>query len=150
MSGPEAKHSLKAIYSELETHESHGTYSYLPKPSGVRSLPVKWVLKCKYNLDGTVNRYKARLVALGFLQMIEIDCGDTYAHFPKYPTLRFLIAHCLAIKVTITHLDVTTTSLNADLEEEVWVSEPQGTVATPGKEFKLQKALYGLKEAPRA
>jgi hypothetical protein len=89
-------------------------------------------------------------VALGFMQRIGIDYGDTYAPVSKYPTLRFLIAHCLAIKVTITHLDVTTAFLNADLEEEVWVSEPQGMVATPGKAFKLHKVLYGLKQAPRA
>jgi hypothetical protein len=116
----------------------------------VRYLPVKWVLKCKYNPDGTVNRYKARLVALGFMEIIGLDCGDTYAPVSKYPTLRFLIAHCLAIKVTITHLDVTTAFLNADLDEEVWVSEPQGMVATPGNAFKLHKELYGLKQAPRA
>jgi hypothetical protein len=85
---------------------------------------MKWVLKCKYNPNGAVARYKARLVALGFMQRIGIDCGDTYAPVSKYPTLRFLIAQCLAIKVTITHLDVTTAFLNADLEEEVWVSEP--------------------------
>jgi hypothetical protein len=111
---------------------------------------VKWVLKCKYNPDGTVNRYKARLVALGFMPRIGIDCGDTYAPVSEYPTLRFFIAHCLAIKVIITHLDVTTAFLNADLEEDVWVSDPQGMVATPGKAFKLHKALYGLKQAPRA
>ena len=84
------------------------------------------------------------------MQRIGIDCGDTYAPVSKYSTLRFLIAHCLAIKVSITHLDVTTAFLNADLEEEVWVSEPQGMVATPGFAFKLHKALYGLKQATRA
>jgi hypothetical protein len=150
MNGPEAKLWQKAIESELESLKSQGTYSYLPKPSGVRSLPVKWVLKCKYNPDGTVNRYKARLVALGFMQRIGIDCGDTYAPMFKYSTPRFLIAHCLAIKVTITHLDVTTAFLNADIEEEVWVLEPQGMVGTPGFAFKLHKELYGLKQAPRA
>ena len=72
MNGPGAKHWQKAIDSELDSLESHGTYSYLPKPSGVRALPVKWVLKCKYNSDGTVARYKARLVALGFMQRIGI------------------------------------------------------------------------------
>jgi hypothetical protein len=100
--------------------------------------------------DGTVNRYKARLVALGFMQRIGIDCEDTYAPVSKYSTLRFLIAHCTAMNVSITHLDVTTAFLNADLEEEVWVSEPPCMVATPGFAFKLHKALYGLKEAPRA
>jgi hypothetical protein len=111
---------------------------------------VKWVLKCKFNPDETVNRYKTRLVALGSMQRIGIDCGDTYAPVSKYSTLRFLIAHCTAMKVSITHLDVTTAFLNADLEEEVWVSEPPGMVATPGFAFKLHKALYGLKQAPRA
>jgi hypothetical protein len=71
-------------------------------------------------------------------------------HLCQSTNMRFLTAHCLAIKVSITHLDVTTAFLNADLEEEVWVSEPQGMVTTTGFAFKLHKALNGLKQAPRA
>jgi hypothetical protein len=84
------------------------------------------------------------------MQRVGIDCGDTYKPVSRYSTLRFLIAHCTAMKVAITHLDVKTAFLNADLEEEVWLSEPPGVVGIPGYAYKLHKALYGLKQAPRA
>jgi hypothetical protein len=111
---------------------------------------VKFVLKLKLHPDGSVARYKARLVALGFMHRVGIDCGDTYAPVSRYSTLRFLIAHCTAMKFAITHLDVKTAFLNVDLVEEVWISEPPGVVGIPGHASKLHKALYGLKQAPRA
>jgi hypothetical protein len=111
---------------------------------------VNFVLKRKLNPDGSVDRYKARVVALGFMQRVGIDCGDTYAPVSKYSTLRFLIAHCTPMKVDVTHPDVTTAYLNADLEEELWISEPPGVVGIPGHTYKLHKELYGHKQAPRA
>jgi hypothetical protein len=92
--------------------------------------------------------YKARLVALGFMQQVGRDCGETYAAVSRYATLRFLIAHCSAINIDITHLDVKTAFLNADLEEEVWIDDPPGVVVTPGHAYKLHKAQYGLKHVP--
>jgi hypothetical protein len=84
------------------------------------------------------------------MKRVEIDCGDTYSTVSRYLTPRFLIAHCTAMKVAITHLDVKTAFLNADLEEAVWISEPPGVVGIPGHAYKLHKAQYGLKQAPRA
>jgi hypothetical protein len=68
----------------------------------------------------------------------------------RYSTLRFLIAYFTAMKVAIIHLDVKTAFLDADLEEEVWISEPLGVVGIPGHAYTLHKALYGFTQAPRA
>jgi hypothetical protein len=111
---------------------------------------VKFVLKLKLHPDGSVDRYKARVVALGFIQRVRIDSGNTYAPVSRYSALRFLIAHCTVMKVAITHLDVKRAFLNADLEEEVWIPEPPGVVGIPGYAYRLHKAQYGLKQAPRA
>jgi hypothetical protein len=150
MRGAEAKEWLVAIDSELASLKSHCTYSYLPKPPGVKVLPVKFVLKLKLHHDGTVDRYKARLVALGFMQQVGRDCGETYTPVSRYSTMRFLIAHCNAMHIEITHRDVKTAFLNADLEEEVWISDPPGVEVIPCHAYKMHKALYGLKQAPRA
>jgi hypothetical protein len=72
MRGPDAQHWQEAIDSELDSLKSNGTYSYLPKPPGVKVLPVKFFLKLKLNPYGSVDRYKARVVALGFMQRVGI------------------------------------------------------------------------------
>jgi hypothetical protein len=64
------------------------------------------VLKLKVHPDGTIERYKARLVALDLMQQVGRYCGETYAPVSRYSTLKFLIAHCNAIHIDITHLDV--------------------------------------------
>jgi hypothetical protein len=140
----------EAVHNELTSLQDHNTFSYLPLPPGAKVLPVKFVLKLKLYPNGTIDMYKARLVALGFMQVVGRYCGETYAAVSRYATLRFLIAHCNAMKIDITHLDVKTAFLNADLEEEVWIADPPGVVGILGHAYKLHKALYGLKQAPRA
>jgi hypothetical protein len=148
--GPEAKQWQEAVHNELTSLQDHNTYSYLPLLPGAKVLPVKFVLKLKLHPDGTIDRYKARLVALGFMQQVGRDCGEIYAAVSRYATLSFLIAHCNAMDIDITHLDVKTAFLNADLEEEVWIADPPGVVGIPGYAYKVHKALYGIKQAPRA
>jgi hypothetical protein len=150
MRGSEAKEWQEAVHNELTSLQDHNTYSYLPLPPGAKVLPVKFVLKLKLHPDGSIDWYKARLVALGFMQQGGRDCGETYAAVSRYANLRFLISHCNAMNIDITHLDVKTAFLNADLEEEVCIADPLGVVSTPGYEYKLHKALYGLKQALRA
>jgi hypothetical protein len=129
MRGPEAKQWQDAVNAELTSLQEHHTYSYLPLPPRAKVRPVKFVLKLKLHPDGTIDRYKAMLVALGFMQQVGRDCGETYAPVSRYSTLRFLIAHCNAMHIEITHLDVKTAFLNADLEEEVWIADPPGVEA---------------------
>jgi hypothetical protein len=148
MRGPEAGQWREAVCNELTSLQDHNTFSYLPP--GVKVLPVKFVLKLKLNPDGTIDRYKARLFALGFMQVVGRDCGKIYAAVSRYATLRFLIAHCNAMRIDITHLDVNTAFLYTDLEEEVWIADPSGVVSIPGHAYKLHKALYSLKQSPRA
>jgi hypothetical protein len=100
--------------------------------------------------DGKVLRLKARLVVCGFMQKNGVDVDEKYVPVSKYASLRFMVAHCCAENIDITHLDIKTAFLNASLEEIVWCDPPPRVSVPPGHKFRLNKALYGLKQAPRA
>jgi hypothetical protein len=89
------------------------------------SNPVKWVYKQKTGETGQIIRYKTRLVVIGFMQGNGIDVDETFAPVSKYTSLRFLIAHCCAENIDITHLDIKTAFLNVPLEEMCGVTPPR-------------------------
>ena len=102
-------------------------------------------------VDGTVDKYKARLVIQGFRQKEGIDFFDTYAHVARISTIRLLLALAAIHNLVIHQMDVKTAFLNGDLDEEIYMKQPEGFVM-PGHEnkvCKLKKSLYGLKQAPK-
>ncbi|GJW09641.1 zinc finger, CCHC-type containing protein [Tanacetum coccineum] len=103
------------------------------------------------DVDGTIEKFKARLVIQGFKQKSRIDYFDTYAPVACISTIRLLIAMALIHNMIIHQMDVKTAFLNDDLDEEVYMNQPQGFIM-PGNEnkvCKLIKSLYGLKQAPK-
>ncbi|GKD26216.1 zinc finger, CCHC-type containing protein [Tanacetum coccineum] len=111
----------------------------------------KWIFKRKMKVDGTIDKFKARLVIQGFRQKEGIDYFDTYALVARITTNRLLLALVVIHNLVIHQMDVKTTFLNGDLDEEVYVKQPEGFVM-PGNErkvCKLVKSLYGLKQAPK-
>uniref|UniRef100_A0A2N9EEB8 CCHC-type domain-containing protein n=1 Tax=Fagus sylvatica TaxID=28930 RepID=A0A2N9EEB8_FAGSY len=101
--------------------------------------------------DGTIQTFKARLVAKGFRQREGIDYFDTYAPVARITSIRVLIALASIYKLVVHQMDVKTAFLNGDLDEEVYMDQPEGFVL-PGNEkkvYKLVKSLYGLKQAPK-
>jgi hypothetical protein len=119
-------------------------------PKGKRALPLGWVRKVKMNLDGSINRYKSRLVAKGFRQRHGIDYHETYSATLKYKSLRTLLALAVQHDLSLRHLDVVTAFLQADLEDEVYVRQPPGyTTTNANLVHRLQRPLYGIKQAPR-
>ncbi|GKA90016.1 zinc finger, CCHC-type containing protein [Tanacetum coccineum] len=108
-------------------------------------------LQKKLKVDGTVEKFKARLVIQGFKQKSGIDYFDTYAPVARISTIRLLIAMASIHNLIIHQMDVKTTFLNGQLEEEVYMNQPLGFIL-PGNEnkvCKLVKSLYGLKHAPK-
>ncbi|GAA0168207.1 transmembrane signal receptor [Lithospermum erythrorhizon] len=101
--------------------------------------------------DGTIKRFKARLVIKGFTQKKDIDYFDTYSLVTRIATIRALIALAAIHNLVVHQMDVKTTFLNGDLEEEIYMSQPEGFViqGQENKVCKLKKSLYGLKEAPK-
>ncbi|WVZ10601.1 hypothetical protein V8G54_015131 [Vigna mungo] len=106
----------------------------------------------KFNPDGSVNKYKARLVVKGYAHMFGVDFSETFALVARLDTIRLLLALATQKGWLIHQLDVKSTFLNGYLEEEIFVEQAEG-FALQGQEDKvylLKKALYGLKQAPRS
>nr|GEX89082.1 zinc finger, CCHC-type [Tanacetum cinerariifolium] len=102
-------------------------------------------------VDGSIDKYKARLVIQCFRQKERIDLFDTYALVAWISTIRLLLSLAAIHDLVIHQIDVITAFLNGDLDEEIYMKQPEGFVM-PGRESKLcklKKSLYGLKQAPK-
>ena len=146
------EHWRNAMLDELQSIEKNETWSLVKLPTSKKCIDVKWVYKTKLKPDGQVAKYKARLVARGFLQRQGLDYNEVFAPVARMETIRLIIAIASWKSWKMFQLDVKSAFLNGELEEEVYVSQPPG-FEIKGKEdyvYRLRKALYGLKQAPRA
>jgi hypothetical protein len=141
-----------AMQEEIASIDRNHTWDLVDLPANKRPIAVKWIYKLKHLPDGTIAKYKARLVAKGFLQKPGIDFTEVFAPVARLETVRLVVAIANHFQWDFVQLDVKSAFLNGKLEEEVYVEQPQGFI-TRGKEdqvLKLNKALYGLRQAPRA
>ena len=119
-------------------------------PKGARKVKTKWIYKRKRDAKGNVVRYRARLVVRGFSQVFGIDYFDVYAPVARLTTLRLVYALSALMSLKIVGMDVDAAFMNAPLEEAVYIDAPEGQPSLPdGYVYKLNKALCGLKQAPR-
>jgi hypothetical protein len=139
-----------AMAEELAALERAGTWDLVPLPSHVRPITYKWVYKVKTRSDGSLERYKARLVARGFQQEHGRDYDETFAPVAHMPTVRTLLAVASVRGWSISQLDVKNAFLNGELHEEVYMKPPPGYYVPEGMVCRLRRSLYGLKQAPRA
>ena len=136
----------EAINDEIDSLLSNGTWVLVDPPPNSKPIGCKWIFRIK---DG--NLFKARLVVKGFWQKEGVDYFDTYAPVARITSIRLLFALASIYNLCIHQMDVKTAFLNGDLNEEVYMEQPEGFVL-PGNEHKvckLTKSLYGLKQAPK-
>jgi hypothetical protein len=136
----------------MKSLEKHKTWDLVDLPVNRKAIGCRWVFKRKIKPDGSIERYKARLVAKGYSQVKGIDFEETYAPVAQMKSIRTIIAIATELDLELQQMDVKTAFLNGDLEEEIYMLQPEG-FAVPGMEnkvCKLKKSLYGLKQAPRA
>jgi hypothetical protein len=141
-----------ATQLEMDAVEKNHTWELADLPRGHRAITLKLVFKLKRDEAGAIVKHKARLVARGFVQREGIDFDDAFAPMAQMESVRLLLALAAQEGWRVHHMDVKSAFLNGDLKEEVYVHQPPG-FAIPGKEGKvlrLRKALYGLRQAPRA
>lgn len=146
---PNAKEWKNAVEEEKLSLMENKTWESIAKPKGVKMIDSKWVFTLKTDEHGQPLKYKARLVARGFMQKPGIDYEETYSPVAKLATIRIFLAICLQKSFFIEQLDVKTAFLNGNLKEDVYLKIPEGFQAPEGHIFKLNKSLYGLKQSPR-
>ena len=120
-------------------------------PPDRKPIGCSWVFRVKYKADGSLEWYRARLVAKGYSQKPHLDYTETFAPVVKFAALRTIIVIAATEDLELDSLDISSAFLNGDLEEEIYMSQPEG-FAVLGKEHlvcRLKKSLYGLKQSPR-
>jgi Reverse transcriptase (RNA-dependent DNA polymerase)/Integrase core domain len=140
--------AIKEEYENLNRHQTWDVLNESELPAGAKPIGCKWVFKVKLNPDGSVERYKARLVAQGFSQRWGIDYDETYAPVLQISTLRWLIALGVFESLMIDMMDITGAYLNGKLKEVIYMRTPPGFEYS-GKVLRLNMSLYGLKQAGR-
>ncbi|RVW92427.1 Retrovirus-related Pol polyprotein from transposon TNT 1-94 [Vitis vinifera] len=141
----------EAINDEMDSIMSNQTWELVDLPPGSKPIGCKWVFRRKYHTDGMMQTFKARLVAKGFKQREGIDYFDTYASVARTTSIRILFALASIHNLFVHQMDAKTAFLNGDLNEEVYMEQPEGFVllGNENKVCKLVKSLYGLKQAPK-
>ena len=150
-SSPDSDMWKEAVQSEMDSIMSNGTWEVVDRPFGCKPVGCKWVFKKKLRPDGTIEKYKARLVAKGYTQKEGEDYFDTYSPVARLTTIRVLLSLAASHDLFIHQMDVKTAFLNGELEEEIYMDQPDGFIVNgqEGKVCKLLKSLYGLKQAPK-
>jgi hypothetical protein len=145
-----ARHA--AMKAEMDAVEKNRTWELADLPRGHRAITLKWVFKLKRDEVGAIIKHKARLVARGFLQRKGIDFDDAFAPVAWMESVRLLLALAAQAGWCVHHMDVKSAFLNRDLKEEVYEHQLPGFTIPDkeGKVLRLRKALYGLRQAPRA
>jgi len=110
-----------AMEEELNMINKNNTWVLVPRPPNKQDLGTKWVFKIKLNSDGTLNKYKARLVVKGYAQQHGIDFHETFAPVARFDTIRLLLAVAAHQGWQVFQLDVKSSFLNGYLEEKIYV-----------------------------
>jgi hypothetical protein len=135
-----------ATQEEYDCLVANNTWSLVPLPKGRKPISCKWVFKIKHEVDGEVERYKARLVARGFIQTFGVYYNKFFSPIAKFVSIRYILALVAIDDMEIHQMDLKTAFINGDLEEEIYMEQHE-RFTHEGKHFvcELHKSLYGLK-----
>ena len=141
-----------AMKEELFMIEKNKTWELVDRPQERKVIGVKWVFRTKLNADGSVNKYKARLVVKGYAQIFGVDYSETFAPVARLDTIILLLAISAQLGWKVHQMDVKLAFLNGILQEKIMLSNLKVLLwkTKEDKVYRLHKALYGLKQAPRA
>ena len=135
---------------ELDVLTKSHTWDLVTRPPRQFVIGCKWIYKIKTHSDGSIEHYKARLVATGFTQEYEIDYEETFTPVARISSVRALLAVAAASKWNLFQMDVKNAFLNGDFSEEVYMQPLPGLSVNSNKVCHLRRAFYGLKQTPRA
>ena len=118
----------KAMDEEMDSLDKNEAWNLVQLPVGRKVVGSKWLFKKKLNAKGKVNKYKSRLVAKGYSQVEGIDFGEIFSPVEKLTSIRFLLSIATAFDLEVEQMDVKTTFLHGDLEEEIYMKQPEGFI----------------------
>ncbi|GMF20131.1 unnamed protein product [Phytophthora fragariaefolia] len=139
-----------AMDDEIKSLLENGTFEVVPLPPGRSAVKSKWVFKKKTLADGSLDKYKARIVAKGYSQKYGEDYTETFSPVVRHSTLRLVLVIVVARRMKRMQQDVKTAFLNSDLDEEIYLEPAEGYQCDDGHVWRLRRALYGLKQASRS
>ena len=137
---------------ELDQIEKNNTWEMVQRPEGKNIIGSKWIFKNKLNEQGQVVRNKARLVCKGYAQIEGLDFDETFSPVGRLEAIKIFLSFACHKRFKFYQMDVKLDFLNGDLNEEVYMEQPEGFKLSDNPDLvcKLKKDLYGLKQAPRA
>ena len=143
---------VEAMQEELAQFQKLQVWTLVDLPVGEYAIGTRWIFKCKRDDRGVVTRNKARLVVQGFNQQEGIDYNEVFAPVARLEAIRLFLAFAAFKGFKVYQLDVKSTFLYGKVREVVYVNQPPGFSDPnyPDRVYRLDKALYGLHQAPRA
>ncbi|KAG8472240.1 hypothetical protein CXB51_034481 [Gossypium anomalum] len=142
------------VHAEYKALLANHTWDVVLLPPGRRAVGCKWIFKIKCNADGSVARYKGRLVVKWYLQEVGVDFQETFSPVVKPTTIRVVLALAVSMGWSLRQVDINNAFLNGDLQKEIYMEQLPGFEKQRDNSqllvCRLRKALYGLKQAPRA
>jgi ATP-binding cassette subfamily B (MDR/TAP) protein 1 len=137
----------KAMKEEMDYLHKNHTYELVKLPKGKKFLKNKWVYIIKQEEHTSHPRYKARLVVKGFIQRKGIDFDEIFSPMVKMTSIRMILGAAASLNLEVKKMDVNTTFLHGELEEEIYMEQPKGFLVKGKEDYvcKLKKSLYGLK-----
>jgi hypothetical protein len=138
-----------AVLEEIISLMENGTWEEVLRPKDANMVDSKWVFTIKTKPDGTIERFKARLVARGFTQVQGIDYNETFAPTVRMDTLRLFLATVAAEDLECFHYDIKNAFTESHLKEQILLKPPEGVHVKKGHVLKVLRSLYGLKQAAR-
>lgn len=154
VTGPYKEEWCQAMRREIDALKQTKTWILMPiSKVKTRLIGSRWVFRTKRNAQGEIVEFKARFVVKGFSQKPGIDYGDTFAPVAKFSSIRTVISLAAREDWELVNLDVNSAFLNSYVNEEIYVTQPEGfeEFGPKGETLacKMQRSLYGLKQAPR-
>ena len=147
----EYKHWETAMQNEMNSLDKNNVWDLVELPKDRKPIGCRWVFKLKYDSDGLIEKYKARLVAQGFSQQFGVDYDEIFSPVVRHESVRIIVALSVINGLKIHQMDVSTAFLNGELVEDVYMRQPEGFIVKGEENMvcKLRRSLYGLKQSPR-
>lgn len=147
LSCPAKEEWKKAMVKEMESMKVNYILDLVDLPSNHKAIENKWVLKIKRNVDGSIERCKARLGTKGYTQQEDIDYEEAFSLVVRFVSIHLILAIVTHLNLELHQMDIKTTFINGELDKKIYMRQPIGFVVK-GQErkfCKLQQSIYALK-----